>query len=64
LGTDGFGRSDSRENLRKFFEVDRNFITLAALKSLSEAGKVPAKTLTAAMKRFGISADKVNPLHH
>jgi len=61
LGTDGFGRSDSRENLRNFFEIDRYFVTLAALKSLADAGKIPMKTVTKAMKKFDISADKLNP---
>jgi len=62
LGTDGFGRSDSRENLRKFFEVDRYFIALAALSSLAESGIIPTKTVAGAMETFGISADKLNPL--
>jgi len=61
LGTDGFGRSDSRKNLRSFFEVDRYFITLAALKALADAGKISVKIVTKAMKQFGISADKLNP---
>src|SRR5690606_23248344 len=46
LGTDGFGRSDSREQLRHFFEVDRRWITLAALKSLADDGTIPMKTVT------------------
>ncbi|MCP3675123.1 MAG: pyruvate dehydrogenase (acetyl-transferring), homodimeric type, partial [Gammaproteobacteria bacterium] len=61
LGTDGFGRSDSRENLRNFFEVDRYFIALSAIKSLADSGKVPMKTVTKAMKQFGISSDKLDP---
>ncbi|PCJ51037.1 MAG: pyruvate dehydrogenase (acetyl-transferring), homodimeric type [Gammaproteobacteria bacterium] len=61
LGTDGFGRSDSRQNLRRFFEVDRQFIALAALKSLADAGTIPIKTVSKAMKKFNISPDKINP---
>ena len=61
LGTDGFGRSDSRENLRRFFEVDREFIALAALKALADLGEIPVKTVSKAMKKFNISADKLNP---
>jgi pyruvate dehydrogenase E1 component len=62
LGTDGFGRSDSRENLRRFFEVDRNFITVAALKSLSERGDVDRKLVVEAIAKYGIDVNKLNPL--
>jgi pyruvate dehydrogenase E1 component len=62
LGTDGFGRSDSRENLRRFFEVDRNFITVAALKSLSERGDVDRKLVVEAIAKYGIDINKLNPL--
>lgn len=64
LGTDGFGRSDSREKLREFFEVDRYFVVIASLYALMQEGLVDAKTLTAAMKKFGISKDKLDPLYH
>ncbi|MCO6428520.1 pyruvate dehydrogenase (acetyl-transferring), homodimeric type [Nitrosomonas communis] len=62
LGTDGFGRSDTREKLRHFFEVDRYYITVAALKVLSEEGKIPAKQIAQAIKAFGIDPDKPDPV--
>ena len=62
LGTDGFGRSDTRSKLRRFFEVDRYFIVVAALKSLSDQGRIKASVVTAAMKQFGIDPSKPNPL--
>jgi pyruvate dehydrogenase E1 component len=61
LGTDGFGRSDARERLRHFFEVDRNWITVAALKALCDEGTVPAKTVTDAMAKYGLDGSKVAP---
>jgi len=61
LGTDGFGRSDTREKLRHFFEVDRYYITVAALKTLAEQGKIPAQQVTAAIEKYGIDPDKPNP---
>lgn len=63
LGTDGFGRSDSRENLRHHFEVDAKFIAIAALYELVKSGDVEKKVLTAAIKEFGIDGDKLNPLY-
>jgi pyruvate dehydrogenase E1 component len=63
LGTDGFGRSDTRENLRRHFEVDRHHIVIAALRALMEEGKVTVAAVQAAMKAFGISPDKINPMH-
>ena len=62
LGTDGFGRSDSRDKLRHFFEVDRYHITVAALKALVDDGELEAKVVTKAMKKYGLSGDKANPL--
>jgi pyruvate dehydrogenase E1 component len=62
LGTDGYGRSDSRAALRQFFEVDRHYITVAALKALSDEGKMDVATVTGAMKAFGIDPKKPNPL--
>ena len=62
LGTDGFGRSDRRSELRRFFEVDRNYITLAALKALADEGEIPAKTVTEAIVKLGIDPEKPNPL--
>jgi pyruvate dehydrogenase E1 component len=64
LGTDGFGRSDSREKLRHFFEVDRHFIVLASLSALVKEGKLEAKILTKTMQEYGISADKLDPLYN
>ncbi|BDX05619.1 pyruvate dehydrogenase (acetyl-transferring), homodimeric type [Planctobacterium marinum] len=63
LGTDGFGRSDSRANLRHHFEVDAKFVVLAALSELLKAGDIDAKVVTDAIEKFGISADKLNPLY-
>jgi len=62
LGTDGFGRSDSRQKLRYFFEVDRYFVVLAALKALQEQGEVGADVVSAAIAKFDIDPDKPNPL--
>jgi pyruvate dehydrogenase E1 component len=62
LGADGFGRSDTREKLRQFFEVDRNYVTVAALKALAEEGAVPASAVAKAMKKYGIDPDKPNPV--
>ncbi len=63
LGTDGFGRSDFRRKLREHFEVDRHYIVVAALKALAEDGKLPAAKVAEAIQKYGIQADKVNPLH-
>ena len=62
LGTDGYGRSDSREALRKHFEVDRYYITLAALSALVEEDSISAKTINSAIKKYGIDPEKNNPL--
>ncbi len=62
LGTDGFGRSDSRAELRRFFEVDRHYVTIAALKALADEGKIDAQRVIEAMKTFGIDPEKPNPL--
>jgi pyruvate dehydrogenase E1 component len=61
LGTDGFGRSDYRRNLRSFFEVDRHYVAVAALHSLAADGTVPAATVADAIARYGIDAGKPNP---
>ena len=61
LGTDGYGRSDSRAALRKHFEVDRNYITIAALKALADEGKVDQATLIGAMKALGVDPSKPVP---
>ncbi len=62
LGTDGFGRSDSRAKLREFFEVNRYYITVAALKSLAEEGKIDAKVVEQAVVKYGLDANKPNPV--
>jgi len=61
LGTDGYGRSDSRAALRRHFEVDRNFIVLAALKALADEEKIDRKTVVAAIVKLGIDPDKPDP---
>jgi len=61
LGTDGFGRSDTREKLRGFFEVDRQHIAVAALKALADEGKVTTEKVAQAMDKFGIDPEKPNP---
>jgi pyruvate dehydrogenase E1 component len=61
LGTDGFGRSDARAALRRHFEVDRNYITVAALKALADDGKLEASAVIAAMERLGVRAEKPVP---
>jgi pyruvate dehydrogenase E1 component len=61
LGTDGFGRSDTREKLRSFFEVDRYYVTVAALKALADEGTIPAGTVTKAIKKYGIDPERPNP---
>jgi len=63
LGTDGFGRSDFRYKLREHFEVNRHYIVIAALKALSDEGKLPAAKVAEAIKKYGIQADKINPLY-
>jgi pyruvate dehydrogenase E1 component len=63
LGTDGFGRSDFRSKLREHFEVNRHYIVVAALKALSEEGSVPAAKVAEAIAKYGIKADKINPLY-
>jgi pyruvate dehydrogenase E1 component len=61
LGTDGFGRSDSRDNLRRFFEVDRHYVAVAALRALAEDGEVPAAKVAEALKKYGIDPEKPAP---
>ena len=62
LGTDGFGRSDTRERLRYFFEVDRHFITVAALNALAQENMVDLSIVKKAMSRFGIDPEKPDPV--
>jgi len=61
LGTDGFGRSDTREKLRHFFEVDRRWVTVAALKALADEGALPAAKVAEAMKKYGLDRAKPAP---
>jgi len=61
LGTDGFGRSDFRRRLRHFFEVDRAFVMVAALKALADEGMVPTSMVADAIRKYGIEPDKANP---
>jgi pyruvate dehydrogenase E1 component len=61
LGTDGFGRSDSRAKLRHFFEVNRYFTVIAALKALADQGEGKAKAVAEALKKYGIDPEKADP---
>jgi pyruvate dehydrogenase E1 component len=61
LGTDGFGRSDYRRTLRSFFEIDRHFIAIAALKALADENKIPSTKVAEAIRKYGIDPDKPNP---
>jgi pyruvate dehydrogenase E1 component len=62
LGTDGYGRSDTRAALRRHFEVDRYYIVVAALKSLADQEKIPADTVTQAISKYEINAERNNPI--
>lgn len=62
LGTDGFGRSDTRKQLRHFFEVNRYYIVIAALKALADEGKIPKEQVADALKRYQLDPNKPNPL--
>jgi pyruvate dehydrogenase E1 component len=62
LGTDGFGRSDTRPKLREFFEVSRNYIVIAALKALADEGRLEPERVTQAITALGVNPDKPNPL--
>lgn len=64
LGTDGYGRSDTRKQLRHFFEVDAKFIVLASLKALVDTGELSKDKVADAIKRYGINPDKLNPATH
>ena len=61
LGTDGFGRSDYRVALRSFFEVNRHYVAIAALKALADDGALPAEKVKQAITKYGIDAEKPNP---
>jgi pyruvate dehydrogenase E1 component len=63
LGTDGFGRSDTREHLRNFFEVDRYYVVLEALKGLSKQGQIKPEVVQQAMEKYGLDPEKAYPVH-
>ena len=63
LGTDGYGRSDFRSKLREHFEINRHYIVVASLKALADEGKLPLAKVAEAIKKYGIDADKTNPLN-
>jgi len=63
LGTDGFGRSDSREALRRFFEIDRHYVVLATLKALADDGVLPASKAAEAIRKYGIDTERPNPVN-
>jgi pyruvate dehydrogenase E1 component len=62
LGTDGYGRSDFRARLRRFFEIDRNYIALAALKALADDEQIPASRVQEALRKYNIDPDKPSPV--
>ncbi|MCE1244922.1 pyruvate dehydrogenase (acetyl-transferring), homodimeric type [Oryzomicrobium sp.] len=62
LGTDGFGRSDTREKLRHFFEVDRHWVAVAALKALADEGTIERDKVAAAIHKYGLDPEKPNPM--
>jgi pyruvate dehydrogenase E1 component len=62
LGTDGFGRSDSRQVLRRFFKVDRHYVVIAALKALADEGVVEIDVMTSAIKKYGINPEDPHPI--
>jgi len=62
LGTDGFGRSDTRQKLRNFFEVDRYYVTVTALAALAKDGDIKQETVLEAMRKYGIDRNKPNPV--
>jgi pyruvate dehydrogenase E1 component len=61
LGTDGFGRSDTRARLREFFEINRHFVVVTSLRALADEGVLSAAKVTEAIKRYGIDPDRLNP---
>jgi pyruvate dehydrogenase E1 component len=63
LGTDGFGRSDYRRNLRRHFEVDRHFIAVTALRRLADEGVVTPDVVAEAIEKYGIDPDRADPAH-
>jgi pyruvate dehydrogenase E1 component len=63
LGTDGFGRSDFRSKLREHFEINRHYIVVAALKALADEGLLPTSKVAEAIAKYGLNANKINPLY-
>ena len=61
LGTDGFGRSETRQELRRFFEIDKNYIILAALNTLAKEGQIQLDEVEKAIKMYNIDTEKPNP---
>jgi pyruvate dehydrogenase E1 component len=62
LGTDGFGRSDTRAKLREFFEVDRRYVVVAALRALADDGVIKASVVQDAIKKYGIDPSRPSPM--
>jgi pyruvate dehydrogenase E1 component len=62
LGTDGYGRSDFRRKLRQFFEVDRHFVTIAALQALAAEGTIDKAAVAKALEKYGVDPNKPNPI--
>jgi pyruvate dehydrogenase E1 component len=62
LGTDGFGRSDTRENLRHFFEVDRYYIILTAIRALALEGQLEMSKADEVMKKYNLNPEKSSPI--
>jgi pyruvate dehydrogenase E1 component len=62
LGTDGFGRSDTRDKLRHFFEVNRYYVVVASLKALADQGDIKVDVVTKAIKDFGLDPKKPDPM--
>ena len=62
LGTDGYGRSDSRENLRNHFEVNRHYVVVTALNELAKRGDIEPSAVTEAISKYEIDVNKPNPL--
>ena len=62
LGTDGYGRSDFRYRLREHFEIDRHYITLAALAALADEGVIDRSKVAEAIAKYAIKTEKINPL--
>jgi pyruvate dehydrogenase E1 component len=61
LGTDGFGRSDYRVKLRRFFEVDRHYVAIAALKALADDGAIKPATVAEAIAKYGVDTERAAP---